>query len=127
VHLERPLKTKPVGLNTEGLEAFLQNGNSVPDDLLDSLQGPTFSRRSENSVLDDEAMMLAREALQTIKGSPETVASILKDILAARTEAAARGIELPGLPQEQKIILEHWSRQSGPASAIAAQILSRSH
>jgi len=127
VEQERSIKSAPAGMNKEGLQDFIKNGNSVPDGLLDSLESQPFSRRSESVVLDEEAMMLAREALQTIKGSPATVASILKDILAARTEAAAKGIQLPAVPDEQRTLLEHWSRQSGPASSVAKNILSRIH
>lgn len=114
--------------STEGLQDFLQSGHAVPDSLLESLGSEApVARRTENRIMDDETMMLAREALQTVRGTPEAVASILKDILGARTEAADKGIELPDMPEEQRSAVQHWSRQSGPAGLLAKQILSRAH
>jgi hypothetical protein len=127
---EKSIKAFQFGLKDglkDGLDDFLQSGHAIPDSLLESMGTEALEPRRAEVIMDDETMMLAREALQTVRGTPDAVASILKDILAARTEAASKAIKLPEMPEEQRAAVEHWSRQSGPAGQLAKQLLTRAH
>lgn len=118
------------GLKSSGqtLESFMQSSEvALPDGLVDSwYEGPSKSSvLSRPEAMDEETMMLAREALQSIHGSADTVTSTLREILAARTEAARLNFKLPQVPEEQLLALKHWSVQGGTAGSLASSILSR--
>jgi hypothetical protein len=101
----------------------------VPDALLELwATGP--SSTATHSLADDlapEAMMLAREALQPLSASADqdAAAVVLRDILAARTEADRLGMHLPAMPYEQASAIRAWASKTGTAATIAQTILSR--
>ena len=100
----------------------------VPDALLDLwTSGPTAADPGAALEWPPEAMMLAREALQPVSASmdPEAAAVILREILAARTEAARMDLKLPPLPSDQEAGLRHWAKSVTTAGALAKNILSR--
>jgi hypothetical protein len=118
------------GLKSSGqtLESFMQTSEvALPDAFLDSwYEGPSKSSiLARPESMDEETMMLAREALQSVHGSEETVTSTLREILAARTEAARLNFKLPQVPEEQMLALKHWSVKGGTAGSLAVSILSR--
>ena len=119
------------GLKSSGqtLESFMQTSEvALPDSFVDSWYDSSSSSSSimaRPEAMDEETMMLAREALQSIHGSVDTVTSTLREILAARTEAARLSFKLPQVPEEQMLALKHWSVQGGTAGSLANSILSR--
>lgn len=119
------------GLKSSGqtLESFMQTSEvALPDSFVDSWYDSGSSSSSvmaRPEAMDEETMMLAREALQSIHGSVDTVTSTLREILAARTEAARLSFKLPQVPEEQMLALKHWSVQGGTAGSLANSILSR--
>lgn len=101
----------------------------VPDALLE-LWTNASTASDHTAVTHDvapEAMMLAREALQSLSADgPEAVAiAVLREILAARTEAARLGLKLPEAPFEQASAIRTWASRNGVAANIANTILSR--
>lgn len=100
----------------------------VPDALLDLwTSGNSGYDESMPSEWPPEAMMLAREALQPVSVSmdPEAASAILREILAARTEAGRSDIKLPPLPSDQEAGLRHWAKSPTKAGELAKTILSR--
>jgi len=123
---KRAFETSKKHFVSGDMKAYAES-HDVPDAFLDAVgtERQSETERSVKKIDGPEAMMLAREALQTIQGTSDAAASIMRDILAARTEAARAGIELPEVPEEQKAQLQVWASRSGPASVLAKTILSR--
>ncbi len=80
------------------------------------------------NISAEEAMMLGREAQQMVPrtSSVETATVTLREILAARTEAATVGLALPPMSPEQRESVQYWANHAGEkVSSIAKTILSR--
>lgn len=136
--LSEPIKAaiKASGLSiTQYAES---RGINVPEDLVDIVQGHAavakVIRRDSHglvgpnaNVSEDEARLLAQEAFQTVstKASIEAATLVLRDVLAARTEANRLGLNLPEMADEQLDAIRYWSRAGGPAGQLAKSILSR--
>lgn len=102
----------------------------VPDALLDLWANGSTSGGppGANEDLAPEAMMLAREALQPLSADvPEAAAAeVLREILAARTEAARLGLSLPEMPSEQASAVRAWAAKApGVAGQLAQTLMSR--
>lgn len=102
----------------------------VSDNLLEALEASwaqTNSRSSATIFTDPEAMMLARDALQFIdpRMPSDVGASMLRDMVAAQTEAARLGIELPSMSEEHIAALQQWASRKDRAGQLAATALSR--
>jgi hypothetical protein len=123
-----------------GMKAFLKrNGMSVdefaeargmPDTVLESWDTPHESigvQARQPTDDSEETLMLARDALQYVPTnvSDVAIAPVLREILAARTEAATAGVQLPGIADEQLEALKFWSSRDGTAGGLAKSILSR--
>jgi len=81
---------------------------------------------SSMETISEESQMLVREAFQFIPTDNAGSATvILRDILAARTEANSFGITMPEAPEDHMSALKYWASTSGNASTIAKTILSR--
>lgn len=108
---------------SEARDAFL------PESMLDSwnYEEPTKPQRVVADASED-ALMYAREALQDIPTnvSHDAIVPVLREILAARTEAASAGIQLPSVTDEQRASLKSWSTRGSTAGSLAGSILSRS-
>jgi len=135
--LKQQLEPFRKSLKGQSLEQFVESNNmQVPESLLEIWnEKPTNNVMSRDNlglskpddVSDSEALMLAQEAVQIVptKGSPEVIINVLREILAARTEASHLGITLPFMP-EQKESIKFWTNSShSAAAAIAKSILSR--
>jgi hypothetical protein len=109
------------------IEAYVESNDvSVPEALMDAwnaVPAPVSQGRSFSE--DAETSMLAREAMQAVSTTNVDIEG-LRDILAARTEAAQLGITLPEMSREQKEGLDFWaSSRNTQASSLAKTILSR--
>lgn len=80
-----------------------------------------------SSVSVEEAASLMKDAIQSVPSTNvDFASSIMREILHARTEASALGIQVPPLSPEQQRTIEYWrvSAQQ-PAADLAAKLLSR--
>ena len=86
-----------------------------------------FAKKNSDGVAESEFRMLAQEALQNLPTdcNSETATIILRDILAAYTEAARIDLQLPEMPKEQAAAIEYWAKSKKPANEIANLLLSR--
>lgn len=142
--MERPMSSKTTDLNYLksdlkrrglGLEDFVDTyGLSVSDNFVDTWKESSYgpSKREITSkpdgVSDDEVRMLAQESLQplSITCDTETANSVLREILAARTEAGRIGLEIPPLTEEQLKAIKFWSNSKAfKTSTIAKTLLGR--
>ena len=75
---------------------------------------------------EDEAAMLARESLQIVpRAGLDAAILVMREILAARTEATKVGLQLPEMPAEQLESIQFWTTHDGPCGHLAKMILSR--
>lgn len=114
--------------NGQSLDDFIDAQDiAVPEALVDAWASEPLKTASvDDSHLTHEGTFLAREALQTVPMSGAPDIEGLRDILAARTEAAKIGLTLPQIPEEQKVALQYWSNSGNiRAAAIANSILTR--
>ena len=113
----------------KSLNQFMdENDAYVPDSLIEAWDTTvTHYDAKDHQVLDDEERIIARDAFQTIpmKANVDEAVTILRDVLASRTEADKRGLKLPEMPQDQMQSIKYWSTQIGPASKIAQSILQK--
>ena len=131
--IQKPMIEAKASAKQPFFDANMLNLEDVPEAALMAFEdnwpdtnGPSvFGGNAE--VTDMEARQIAQEAFQTVPlgAQPEAVAEVLKEILAARNEAARLGLNLPEAPEEQKQNIKHWSKRSGPAAILAKTILSR--
>ena len=142
---ERPMNSKPADLNYLksdlkrrglGLDDFVESyGLSVSDKFVDSWTTEITQKKASSGELkkpdgvsDSEVRMLAQEALQTLSTTcdAESANSVLREILAARTEAARIGLEVPSLTEDQLKAIKFWSNSKAfKTSTIAKTLLSR--
>lgn len=130
-YLKQDLKKKGLGLN-DFVESF---GVSVSDSFVDSWsksnEKPTEKRQNMLSTTSDmsesEMRQLAQEAMQSVPltGNPEAIAAVLREILAARTEAKQVGLDLGPIDPAQRSAIESFALGKTKASSIAQTILSR--
>lgn len=101
------------------------NGFQATDDFIDAWSS-TSVKHTDRQEISDEYRMLAVEALQSIDTSnkPENAIIILREILAARTEALRIGATLPPMPEEQLQNITFWSKNV-VTKDIATTILNR--
>lgn len=110
---------------------YLEDANlQVSDELLEALLDstvPKVKRTSHSLYTDPEAMMLARDALQYVdpRMPREIAETMLRDIVAAQTEAARLGLSLPSSSDEQVHALNHWTSVGGRVGQLAETALSR--
>jgi hypothetical protein len=113
----------------KSLNQFMaENDAYVPDSLIEAWDtNVTHHDTQSHHILDDEERIIARDAFQTIpmKANVDEAVTILRDVLASRTEADKRGLKLPEMPQDQMQSIKFWSTQPGPASKIAQSILQK--
>jgi hypothetical protein len=105
-----------------------ENDAYVPDELIEAWDAnQEVHTLQEPQILDDEERVIAREAFQVVplKSSIDEAVLILREILAARSEASKRGLKLPDVPEEQKASIKYWSSQPGPTSKLALSILQK--
>lgn len=109
---------------------LLKEHVAIPDWAIDAMEAQkpkavkvedavSFSEYSQ-----EEANMLAREAMQSIPANGDYLI-VLREILAARTEAGNLGIRLPEVSDEQRHILLEIARGTAVESKLAKQILSK--
>lgn len=142
---ERPMSSKPADFNYLksdlkrrglGLDDFVESyGLSVSDKFVDSWTTEITQKKAisgelkkPDGVSDSEVRMLAQEALQTLSTTcdAESANSVLREILAARTEAARIGLEVPSLTEDQLKAIKFWSNSKAfKTSTIAKTLLSR--
>lgn len=87
--------------------------------------GPVYSLNSNVSA--EEAASLVKDAIQSVPTTNvDFAAVVLREILHARTEAAALGIQIPALSPEQQRTIEFWRMSAQmPAADLANKLLSR--
>lgn len=117
------------------IQQFMDEQNvDLPDDVLEmweltkNMKMNSRDREELNmNVSAEEAASLMKDAIQLVPTSNVDFATtVLREILHARTEGLALGIQVPPLSPEQQRTLEFW-RVSGqmPASDLASKLLSR--
>jgi hypothetical protein len=118
------------------IQQFMDEQNvDLPDDVLEMWEAVKHMKVRETSreaslnsnVSAEEAASLMKDAIQLVPTSNVDFATtILREILHARTEGLALGIQIPPLSPEQQRTLEFW-RVSGqmPAADLASKLLSR--
>ena len=116
------------------IQQFMDEQNvDLPDDVLEmweavkNMKISSRERELNSNVSAEEAASLVKDAIQLVPTSNVDFATtILREILHARTEGVALGIQIPPLSPEQQRTLEFW-RVSGqmPASDLASKLLSR--
>lgn len=132
---DRGIKTgrfeAPGGLQGRELEAYLEaNDLAVPEALVDAwnagpMAGPTVGAASHGDYSEDY-MLLARESMQAVPmRSAGDAAIVLREILAARTEAAKLGLSMPQMPEDQLSNVRYWASTNGHAADLAKSVLSR--
>lgn len=117
--------------NGQTLEQYVAGlDTALPEGLLDAFRSSEISKEQRAAPVDDisnETRMLAREALQTVstRGKPDV--ETLREILAARTEAAKLNVTMPSIPEDQKAALKFWASNDTheAAAKIARTILAR--
>lgn len=110
------------------LESFAENNSYLPEEMYEAWDYKAPAPRAARQETTDESLMLARDAMQMVPTNvPEAaIVPVLREILAARTEAATAGLSLPAITEEQRDALGHWSAsRTTTASALASNILSR--
>lgn len=133
-YLKQDLKKKG-----QNLQDFVDSfGVSVPDAFVDSWSKTETHKEprkngleSSSEMKDNELRQLAQEAMQSVPtqgpmATPESITAVLREILAARTEAAQVGLKLGPMDPVQKESIETIAKQHGKAGEIAKTILSRS-
>lgn len=85
----------------------------------------SFVPKSDVSLSDSRT--LATEAFQQVPRDMDrkNAAVLLREILAARTEAASLGLNLGYSSDDQVADLKYWSSKAGPEADLASAILSR--
>jgi hypothetical protein len=133
-YLKQDLKKKGLGLQ-DFVDSF---GVSVPDAFVDSWTSTNASspKRAENKLksssdmTESEMRQLAQEASQIVPtsgpmASAEAVTAVLREILAARTEASQIGLNLGPMDPVQRQAIETIATGTSKAATLAKTILSR--
>lgn len=112
------------------LESFAEDRDSyLPETIAESWDYQAPVPRAAAPETTEDSLMLARDAMQAVPTSvtEAAIVPVLREILAARTEAASAGIALPAVTEDQEASLKHWATsRSITASSLASSILSRS-
>ena len=89
-----------------------KNGFEATDDFINAWSSENTTKIRESVKIDDEYRMLATEALQSVDThlKPENAVIVLREILAARTEATRIGAVLPPVPEEQLEAISFWTK-----------------
>lgn len=132
-YLKQDLKKKGLGLQ-DFVDSF---GVSVPDAFVDSWSKKESPKEPRNELLksksemkDQELRQLAQEAMQVVPtqgpmANSESITAVLREILAARTEASQVGLNLGPMDPVQKAAIETIAKENSKAGQIAKTILSR--
>lgn len=119
----------------KSLEQFIdENDVTLPEEILEMWESVKHMKSTQarepivlSNVSAEEAASLVKDSIQPVPtANVDFASSIMREILHARTEAAALNIQMPELSNEQKRTLEFW-RVSGqmPAADLANKLLSR--
>lgn len=144
---EKPVYDKPnkanaaiIGAQIDSMKSYIKRNGFTLDDFADARDvalpdsiaeswDTEYQQPPERQQQDmrPETLVLAQEALQAVptKATAAAIVPVLREILAARTEAATSQIELPPLTDDQRDGLQHWSAVGGVAGSLANTILSR--
>lgn len=129
----QPLKDM-ITKSGRSLDQFVsENMITLPEEVMEMWSAPSSTRPVQQAFTRpectaEEANMLVREALQDVPTSDvNDAAMVLREVLHARTEGAKLRVQMPEVPQEQRISIKHWAVSGQqPAADIASVILSRS-
>lgn len=128
---EKPItdaRLGPSSLAADALHAALAAGDDVTDAMLVAAAGSQNVRSTYKAdAMTPEAMQIAREAMQVVdpRMPADVAVDLLREVLAARTEAMQTGIQLPEASDDQLAAFKYWSGQRGRAAELAQVILSR--
>ena len=119
----------------KSLEQFMDEQEvALPEDVIEMWDAVKHMKPRENvgftlssNVSAEEAASLIKDAIQTVPtANVDFAAVVLREILHARTEATALGIQVPPLSPEQNRTIDFWRMSNQmPASDLAAKLLSR--